>query len=542
MTTQIPVLCGSETGNAEYCAEMLVNALREHGHSAEVIDMEDFDPQALPGHPLVFIVTSTYGNGGPPSNAERLLESLQTETFDLSKVRFAVCGLGSTTFDNFAQCGKDFEAAMLRGGASRVFDRVDCDDDFEEAYEGFQATAIAYVNKHASELATQTSASQAPAQAQAAPSSEPRRWSRDNPALVPVVSKRLLSRAGSRKETMHYELDLSGTGFEFEVGDCFGLHALNGDAEIQAVLSAAGLRGDELVSWNKEGTDLRTALSRTCLAQVTGPFLTTLTALDSCRSGSASAALAKGEDAFRVYRKERHVVDVLAEHQVRGLRAQAFVDSLRKLQPRLFSVASPSRNLERVAFTIETVRYRWNDRAVRGVATCWLADSVNIGDKVPVYLVPNHDFRFPRDERPVIMVGPGTGIAPFRGYLAEVEASAIRNHTWLFFGHQHKATDFLYQEELAAWFKSGVLNRADFAWSRDQDEKVYVQHKLIERGADLWAWLQNGAEVFVCGDAERMAPAVAHAFQTIAETVGQTNGKAFLDGLIAAGRYKTDVY
>ena len=192
---------------------------------------------------------------------------------------------------------------------------------------------------------------------------------------------------------------------------------------------------------------------------------------------------------------------------------------------------------------METLRYQWNDRDVEGVATCWFADQVGQGDTAPMYLVKNDDYQFPANDQPVIMVGPGTGIAPFRAYLEEVEAAGLTGDTWLFFGHQHQAKDFLYEEEIRQWQASGVLNKASFAWSRDQAEKVYVQHRIAQNGAELWSWLERGAAVYVCGDAQGMAPDVAKAFCSIATTHGgQADGEAWLAQLTAEGRYKTDVY
>ena len=238
------------------------------------------------------------------------------------------------------------------------------------------------------------------------------------------------------------------------------------------------------------------------------------------------------------------VIDVLLGNHTTALTAQSLVSALRKIQPRLYSIASsPTANPSRVAFTIETVRYQRNDRSIKGLASCWLADRLSIGDAVPTYVVKNDAFLFPTDGTPVIMVGPGTGIAPFRAYLQEVEAAGLSSDTWLFFGHQHQDKDFLYKEELQAWLSSGVLNRADFAWSRDQEHKVYVQHRIQQRGTELWSWLQRGAIVYVCGDANHMAPDVEKAFAQLAESHGNVaDGSAWLAQLKSADRYRADVY
>ncbi|MEM7604541.1 MAG: flavodoxin domain-containing protein [Myxococcota bacterium] len=257
----IPILCGSETGNAEYCADMLSAALDSEGFESEVIDMMAFDGPSIAHHPLVFIVTSTYGNGGPPSNAEELLAYLQTSAIDLSAVRFAVCGLGSHTFDRFAQCGKDFEAAMLKAGATQVFDRVDCDDDYEEGYGKFEASALSYLQEHG------LSSPGAASVPRVAPTPTPA--PRETTAQAPLVAKRLLSRSGSKKETMHYELDLSNVAMNYEVGDCFAIHAINSRNAIQEVIDSAGLRSDDAVEFGGATTTLEKALERSCLLQCT---------------------------------------------------------------------------------------------------------------------------------------------------------------------------------------------------------------------------------------------------------------------------------
>ena len=542
MTNEIPVLYGTETGNAEYCADILADRLREEGLAAKSVDMEDFEPNGLADERVIIIITSTYGNGDAPSNAEELLGHLQNEDINLGHLNFAVCGLGDTSFSHFAQCGKDFEAALLRCQAKPMFARVDCDAHFEPDFEAFTDTTVAFLAKNKGLLeGEQRAANDDEPIAEAEPN---KGWTRDHPFASTVVEKRLLSKPGSNKETMHYEFDLTGSGIEFHVGDCLGVHPTNRSIDIQAVLSALGTDGKEVVVWQQEDMPLEVALERACLQQVTSALVQLVAGLDADHTGAAAQALASGDEAVAAYVDSAHVVDVLEGNPTDGLEPQALLKALRKLQPRLFSVASsPSRAPEQVGFTIETLRYTWRDREVHGVASCWLADRVQVGQTVGVYPVKNQSFHFPYDERPVIMVGPGTGVAPYRGYLDEIEARGAKNPTWLFFGHQHEAHDYLYKEEIERWLAAGVLNRADFAWSRDQKEKVYVQDRLLGRADEVWAWLERGALVYVCGDAIGMAPAVADAFAQIAQTQGgHADGQAWLKSLADQGRYKTDVY
>lgn len=546
MALSIPVLFGTETGNAEFCSENLVAALEGEGFDAELIDMMDFNPSDISTKRVVLIVTSTYGNGDPPSNAEEFLRYLQNEKPALPHLNFAVCGLGDSSFTHFAQCGKDFEKALLDCSAVPMFDRVDCDEDYDVAFDRFQASALAHLsdNRAALEAAPVPNATQEVPSA-AAESGEAKEdvVSRDRPFMARLAGKRLLSKPGSAKETMHYDVDIAGSGLSFRVGDCFGVHPVNSQRVISEALSAAGLEGSAPVTWRGSETSLAEALKGACLLQVTLDLVKTLAGLAGGQSPAAQA-LSQGDAAVSAFIRDHQVIDALRAHRTDALSAQALVAALRRLQPRLYSVASsPTRNSERVGFTIETLRYTHQGRAVEGVASCWLADQVAEGGAVPLYVVKNDAFLFPSDETPVIMVGPGTGIAPFRAYLEEVEAARIQNRTWLFFGHQHASKDFLYEDEIKRWQLQRTLDRVSFAWSRDQEHKVYVQHRIAEAGDELWRWIEQGACIYVCGDAQGMAPAVAEAFKAVATRYGaQADGEAWLAQMVAQGRYKTDVY
>ncbi|HAN31122.1 MAG TPA: sulfite reductase [NADPH] flavoprotein alpha-component, partial [Myxococcales bacterium] len=418
--------------------------------------------------------------------------------------------------------------------------RFDCDTDYDMAFEEFQNAAIDYLSKNRDTIfdAPVVSAKSAVAKA------EPVSYGRDRPFPAPLALKKLLSQPGSNKETMHYELDLKGSELSYRVGDCFAVYPQNQPAEIAAIMDALGMDSDDVVEWRGDVMGIDQALQRACLQQITLDMMRLIAATSGNASRPAAVALNEGGDALEEFRQGHHIIDLLQTHKTSGIGPQTFVSALRKLQPRLYSVASsPTAQPDRVGLVIETLRYEWNDRSVQGVASCWLADRIDESQTVPTYVVKNDDFQFPYDDRPVIMVGPGTGVAPFRGYLAELEARRLSNETWLFFGHQHQAFDYLYRQDLERWFESGVLDRIDFAWSRDQSDKVYVQDRIAEQGAELWRWFERGALVYVCGDAKGMAPGVEAAFAAIAEQHGgKTDGQAWLQQIIAAGRFKTDVY
>ena len=568
MGRPIRILFGTETGNAEGCAEELLEAVEAMGLSAELFDMDDYDAEDLGDEEMLFIVTSTFGNGDPPYNAHNLMELLKSDDAPaVNGLKFSVCGFGDRSYPNFAQCGKDFDSRLADLGGERVVPRMDCDIDFEVPFDewkqqvtGWLAANVAGATAPAPAAAKKSGGlwgkvsgwlggakkpAEAPAQAAAPAAAAPavKAFGRDNPFLAPVVERKLLSGAGSAKETMHYTLDLSGSDFEFEPGDSFGVFPNNPPAEVAGICEALGLDGETAVTL-KNGTTLalRGALARRFdLQKVSVDLLRAI----SAGSGPGNEALNAGSEATAAYLRERYVVDVLADHPGASLDAQTLVGLLKALPPRLYSVSnSRKRDGASVDFVVETLRYDRNGRDCEGVASVWLADRLGT-DPVPLYLSPNAAFRLPESGVDAIMIGPGTGIAPFRGFLQEREHTGDKGRNWLFFGHQHEASDWLYREELEAWSQSGVLTKADYAWSRDQDEKVYVQHRILEQGAEVWSWLEGGAHVFVCGDAKSMAPDVHAALIAVAGAHGgldEAAAASYVDNLAKSGRYHRDVY
>jgi len=358
------------------------------------------------------------------------------------------------------------------------------------------------------------------------------------------VASRRLNGEGSAKETMHYTLDLSGSGIRYQCGDSFGVFPANPPEEVEGILQVTGLDPEAPVTL-KGGRvlALRGALARRLCLQTTSVELLRTVAAEG---GPGAEALSAGADATAAYLKARYVWDLLRDHPEHAWTAQDLADRLKSLPPRLYSVGcSPVVHPERVDFVVETLRYDRAGRPCVGVAGAWLADRVGEGGEVPLYLAPNDAFRLPDPDVDILMVGPGTGIAPFRAFLQERQATEAPGRNWLFFGHQHQATDYLYGDELEAWRASGLLTRADFAWSRDQDRKIYVQDRMREAGEQVWAWLDNGAHLFVCGDAIGMAPGVHQALHDIARAHGgldEDAAAAWVEGLVQAGRYHRDVY
>jgi sulfite reductase (NADPH) flavoprotein alpha-component len=359
-----------------------------------------------------------------------------------------------------------------------------------------------------------------------------------------LARRRRLNREGSAKETMHYEFTWSGATVAFEPGDSFAMVPKNNPAAVRAVLEAASLDGTATVRVGDASQSLHEALmSAKDLHVVPGDLLAALA--DS--AGPGADAIAAGGEAVAAYLADRHLIDVLLEHPGAQLGAQALVDGLRKLKPRLYSVASsPVLGPDEVHFTVETLRYASLGRAREGVATTWLADRVADGDTVPMYCVKANYFRLPEESGvPIIMIGPGTGVAPFRAFLQQRKALGDPGKAWLFFGHQHQKTDFLYEEELQAMQADGTLDELSLAWSRDQAEKIYVQDLIREQGAAVWAWLQDDAHVYVCGDKLSMAPQVRETFIGLAVTHGgltRAAAEALVTNWETSGQYSVDAY
>jgi sulfite reductase (NADPH) flavoprotein alpha-component len=525
----IRVLFGTETGNAEECADDLGTALQDAGFPAVVIDLENFQPTELAQRGLVLMVTSTYGNGDPPYSAEALMKWLRLPESSISGVSFGVCGLGDRTYPLFAQAGKDFDRLMEERGGRRVIPRQDCDAEFEEAFEEFTERALTWIRANAAEL----DAAAAEAPAAAAPTPPPTTanpGTRGRPVPATLVSRRRLNRPGSAKETMHYEFRWPGVSVAFAPGDSFAVIPENNPAEVEAILQALSLDGATMVQAGDKPQSLRAVLTQSRdLHAVPADLWRTL-----------AGPTQPGKDDW-------HLLDVAQAAPDAHISAQALVDHLRKLKPRLYSVASsPSLEPEGVHFTVETLRYTVNGRTGEGVATTWLADRVSDGDVVDMYCVQAPHFRLPQDNSvPIIMIGPGTGIAPFRAFLQQRKAHSASGNSWLFFGHQHQETDFLYEEELQGFLADGTLTELSLAWSRDQAEKIYVQDQIRARSSEVWAWLVAGAHVYVCGDKNSMAPQVRETFIDIGTTYGgmtREAAAALLDRWETSGRYCVDAY
>ncbi|WP_123043328.1 assimilatory sulfite reductase (NADPH) flavoprotein subunit [Cohnella candidum] len=537
------ILFGSQTGNSSGLAKKLSKKLTDQGVQVTLSSMSDFKPNNLKKVQNLFIIVSTHGEGEPPDNAVSFYEFLHSKRApQLEGTRFSVLALGDTSYEFFCQTGKDFDKRLEELGARRVADRVDCDVDFEQPAAGWlEAVAKAMGETSGGTAAAATTATAATAGAES-------EYSRSNPFHAEVLENLNLNGRGSEKETRHVEISLEGSNLQYEPGDSIGIYPENDPRLVDELIAAAGWNADETVSdKNGESLKLRDALLRYYeITVLTKPLIEQVSKL------AATSDLRKllepgSEQELKAYIKSRDLLDLVQDYGLKGVPAGDFVSLLRKIPPRLYSISSsPKATPDEVHVTVRAVRYEANGRERYGVCSVHLAERAEPGAQLPVFVQHNPNFKLPENpETPIIMIGPGTGAAPFRAFMMDKEESGAEGKTWMFFGDQRFRTDFLYQTEWQRWLKDGVLTRMDVAFSRDTDQKVYVQHRMLEKARDLYEWLQEGAVVYVCGDESRMAHDVHAALITILKQEGGMNDEQaaeYLARMQQDKRYQRDVY
>ena len=557
------VAFGSQTGSAQSLAKKIAKEAEQRGFAPVVKELNAVNPPDLAKASRCVVITSTWGDGDPPDNAAGFWAQLSAATAPkLENLAFAVLGLGDRNYAEFCGASKKFDERLGQLGAKRLVPRGECDVDYEAAAKAWTEAlwpvlASESVNSEtviSDPSAVAANATESPSTASLITDPLITVYSRNNPFPARLKTNRRLNGAGSQKDTRHFEIVLAGSGLSYEAGDALGVMPANCPALVEELLAALGARGDEILESVPGKNDpgphitLHEALLRTFVITAPAPALVKDAAT---RAGNAEL-LALLDPAQKTeldrWLYGRDVVDVLRACPGAKFTPTEFVAHLRKLQPRLYSISSsPKAHPGEVHLTVAAVRYDAHGRAKKGVCSGWLADRVALDETpVPVFVQTSHGFRLPSDlTTPVIMIGPGTGIAPFRAFLEERLATGASGKNWLFFGDQQRATDFLYEEELGAWVKDGFLTRLDLAFSRDQAEKIYVQTRMLEQAAELWAWLEAGAHVYVCGDARRMAKDVDAALHTVITAAGgRTPEQAaeYVAALKAGKRYQRDVY
>ena len=545
------VLFGSQTGSAEGLAKKLAKESQTRGFAPRILALNDFEQANLAVGGKAVIISSTWGDGEPPDNAVNFWNWLNAEsTTRLENLQFAVLGLGDKNYSDFCGASKKFDERLAALGAKRLAPRGECDVDYEMAAASWigelwtklgnvgQASRLPSPSANGSSNGshTPTGAGETPALL----------YGKANPFPARLLKNVLLNKPGSAKEVRHYEISLEGSGLKYEVGDALAVIPTNCPALVGEILAALKCSGDEPVKLGDSEVVLRAALTQHL--DLGKPPIDLLKAVATREPGGELAALLAPEraDDFKKWLWGRGVIDVLLSAK-EPFAAAEFVKLLRKLSLRLYSISSsPKAHPGEVHLTVGAVRYESHGRVRKGVASTFLADRVGDTNFAKVYVQPSHGFKPPTNgDTPMIMVGPGTGIAPFRAFLEDRLATEAKGKNWLFFGDQKRDTDFLYDELLTDWQKSGFLTRLDLAFSRDQAEKVYVQDRMMQSAAELWTWLEAGAHFYVCGDASRMAKDVDAALHKIVETIGGKSAdeaKAYVAKLKSDKRYQRDVY
>jgi len=543
----LTILFGSQTGNARHIAEALAKQAQGKGITAKVVDMAEYKTSQLKNEQYLVIVTSTYGEGEPPENAIGLHNFLFSKKAPkLTGLKYAVLGLGDTSYEFFCKTAQDFDSRLAELGAVSVQARADLDVDY-------QVQADSWSNEVIAKLEPELKAAAAPsAQVIAWPGVDSpgsdagavSQYSKQNPFAAELYTKQKITGRDSSKDVRHIEISLAGSGLSYQPGDALGVYFTNDAALVRELLLLTAIARDTPVTLGAETLTIEQALTEQL--ELTQSYPAFAEKYAAATGNAALAELAADKAALRAYLSERQIIDIVRDHP--GLlSAQQLADALRKQQPRLYSIASSQAEVEdEVHLTVAVVRYDAYGQPHLGGASGFLAERLAEGEKVKVFVEHNNNFRLPAsDATPVIMIGPGTGIAPFRAFLQERDARGASGKNWLFFGNPHFTQDFLYQLELQNYLKRGVLSKLDVAFSRDQAVKVYVQDKLRKHGAEVWQWLQDGAHLYICGDANRMAKDVQQALIDIVQQYGgKTADEAqhYLDELRVAKRYQKDVY
>lgn len=543
VSKEVTILFGSQSGNAAGLAKKAAKTLEGNGFQVTVSAMSDFKPNNLKKVQNLLVIASTHGEGEPPDNAISFHEFLHSKRAPkLDELNFSVLALGDSSYEFFCQTGKDFDQRLEELGGTRLYPRFDCDVDYDEPAAEWLAGVLSSLSE------AQQGGNTAPLAA-VAPQTVETEYSRTNPFRAEVLENINLNGRGSNKETRHLEISLEGSGLTYQPGDALGIYPENDPALVELLLNELKWDPLETVTINKQGDvrALKEALTSYYeITVLTKPLLEKIGQL-SANEDLKELVLSGNEDKVKAYIDGRDLLDLVRDFGTWGGSAQEFVSVLRKIPARLYSIASSiSANPDEVHLTIGALRYDANGRERKGVCSTLCAERLEPGDTLPVFIQHNDNFKLPANpDTPIIMVGPGTGVAPFRSFMQEREEIGADGKSWLFFGDQHFRTDFLYQTEWQKWVKNGVLTKVDVAFSRDTDEKVYVQHRMLEHSKDLFEWLQQGAAVYICGDEKKMAHDVHNTFIEIIETEGGLSREAAADYLATMQqqkRYQRDVY
>lgn len=541
----VHVLYGTETGNAEEIAETFETKLKSQNLNVHLWDMDDFPRDSLPEVEHLFIICSTQGVGEPPINALDLYDYLHGDDApQLDQVNFAVLALGDQGFPDFCQAGKDFDHILGQLGANRVADRVDCDFDYEETAEQWITNMIELLTQASSNTNEETPS----VENEDVTIEEPQApYSKSNPFQAEVLKNTILTQPEASREVRHLEISLEGYREAYEPGDSLVVIPQNDPVLVNQLIDALNWDAETPIQMNDSDSmrSLKEALTHDFeIAKLTPVLMKN--AAELLGNPMLNANIQKSEWVQNyIYGKD--VIDLIRDFTPVALEPNMLPQLLRKLPPREYSIASSNKvNPNSVHITVRVVKYEAHRRERFGVCSVQLADRTSVGDKLPVYLKKNPNFKFPYDtETPVIMIGAGTGIAPYRAYLQERAYLNLKGEQWLIFGNQNYHHDFLYKDDLEQWLEEGVLSKLDLAFSRETENKIYVQHRIEENSAEFYKWIQAGATIYLCGNKDEMASGVHESLIKVLIKEGnldETEAEAYLTEMIKNQRYQRDVY
>ncbi len=542
------ILYGTQTGNAESIAESISIAANDNGLATKILELNDIEMKDFKVMDNVVVIISTYGEGEMPDNAQLFWDSLSSDSApNLSNMQFGILALGDTGYDEFCNAGKLIDKRLEKLGAKRILERVDCDVDFEDLAEKWTDSILPLISPPNKVDIIEMKANRGEVDLSKKLDNQEKKiiWSKKNPYMAEVSKNILLSGKNSKKEIRHYEIDLGESNLNYKVGDSLNVIPINDSHLVELIINRLDSDKDSIPS----GYDKNIFYLLQNQLEISTPNKKLIKYIEKiAKNNDLSFALADNDKKkLEDFLWEKDILDLLNLNLNYKYNTEEFLNLLRPLQHRAYSISSsPNVHKKQVHLTIASVRWNYKDRAHKGVCSTFMADRMILGTKVGVFLTANNSFRIPdNDDAPIIMVGPGTGLAPFRAFLEERDIRGSKGKNWLFFGDQTKEDDFIYKDEILKMKDSGLISKLDLAFSRDTDKKIYVQSKMYESGAKIFKWLEEGSYFYVCGDASRMAKDVESTLvHIIKEQLNSSEEKAneYLNNLKREKRYLRDVY
>lgn len=539
----LTILYGSQTGNARNVAKEYKQKVETIGIKAKLVNMADFKFKQLKNETHLVVIVSTHGEGDAPDDAVELHEFLASKKVPkLDHLNYAVLGLGDSSYEFFCQTAKDFDRRLAAAGAKPIVERVDCDVDYDSAVAQWSEQVTAKVQSELTASGSQAQGGGAGGKPGLVLASQ--EYSKKNPFTATLLQSQKITGRDSAKDIRHIEISLEDSGIQYQPGDALGVWFKNDQAMVTELLSLLSINKNEPVELAGQSMSVFDALVEKL--ELTQSYPTFIAAYNEIADNAELAEKLQDKAILRVYLSERQIIDVVRDYTA-TLTAQQLTDALRAITPRLYSIASSQAEVEdEVHLTLAVVEYDAHGHRHQGGASGYLAQRLDEGGEVNVFVEKNDNFRLPENpDAAVIMIGPGTGIAPFRAFMQQREVDEAQGKNWLFFGNPNYTQDFLYQVEWQRFVKDGVVDKVSLAFSRDQEEKIYVQHRILEQGAEVYKWLEDGAYLYVCGDAEHMAKDVHEALVAVVQQYGgktQQEAESYFSELRRAKRYQKDVY